>query len=207
MGRIIDRRRVMGKESPYDAKIEYLESTGTQWIDTGVIVSTPYSINGKFLAAGEQLPNNAYIFFGAGIDYRSSNIECYTGIKLNQLSVLHGSVKEFSFLYNTVPFTVHYKNKDFTVTNGEDTYQYLFINAPFTTPYTMAVLASHRNRILFNRNHSRCYWFEIKDDNDITLVDLIPVRIGTTGYMYDKVSKQLFGNSGTGEFILGPDVT
>ena len=37
-------------------------------------------------------------------------------------------------------------------------------------------------------------------------MDLVPVRIGSTGYMYDKVSGNLFGNSGTGSFILGPDV-
>jgi hypothetical protein len=42
-------------------------------------------------------------------------------------------------------------------------------------------------------------------DNDILVRDFIPVRVGTTGYMYDKVSGQLFGNSGTGEFILGAD--
>lgn len=36
--------------------------------------------------------------------------------------------------------------------------------------------------------------------------DFIPVRIGTTGYMYDKVSRQLFANAGTGRFVLGNDV-
>ena len=35
--------------------------------------------------------------------------------------------------------------------------------------------------------------------------DYIPVRVGQVGYMYDKVSGQLFGNSGTGDFVLGPD--
>lgn len=37
-------------------------------------------------------------------------------------------------------------------------------------------------------------------------VNLLPVRIGNTGYMYDTVSGQLFGNTGTGDFILGPDI-
>ena len=40
---------------------------------------------------------------------------------------------------------------------------------------------------------------------NITVRDLIPVRKGTTGYMYDKVSGQLFCNAGKGAFILGPD--
>jgi hypothetical protein len=44
--------------------------------------------------------------------------------------------------------------------------------------------------------------------NDGTLVrDFIPVRVNTTGYMYDRVSQTLFGNSGTGSFTLGPDIT
>ena len=38
------------------------------------------------------------------------------------------------------------------------------------------------------------------------LRDFVPVRIGNVGYMYDKVSKQLFGSIGTGQFILGQDI-
>ena len=36
--------------------------------------------------------------------------------------------------------------------------------------------------------------------------NFIPVRVGQVGYMYDTVSGQLFGNDGTGDFILGPDI-
>ena len=36
---------------------------------------------------------------------------------------------------------------------------------------------------------------------------MIPVRVGQVGYMYDRVSKTLFGNAGTDSFVLGPDVT
>lgn len=36
---------------------------------------------------------------------------------------------------------------------------------------------------------------------------LISVRVDITGYMYDRVSKTLFGTVGSGSFTLGPDVT
>lgn len=36
--------------------------------------------------------------------------------------------------------------------------------------------------------------------------DYIPVRKGTVGYLYDRVSGALFGNAGTGDFVLGPDI-
>lgn len=40
-----------------------------------------------------------------------------------------------------------------------------------------------------------------------TLVrDFIAVRVGQVGYLYDKVSGELFGNSGTGSFTIGSDV-
>lgn len=38
------------------------------------------------------------------------------------------------------------------------------------------------------------------------MMDLVPVRIGQVGYMYDQISGALYPNSGTGDFILGPDV-
>ena len=37
------------------------------------------------------------------------------------------------------------------------------------------------------------------------LMHLIPVRKKDVGYMYDRVSGELFGNAGTGAFIIGPD--
>ena len=43
-------------------------------------------------------------------------------------------------------------------------------------------------------------------DGETLVRDYIPVRVGQVGYMYDKVSGQLFGNSGTGNFILGNDI-
>ena len=38
------------------------------------------------------------------------------------------------------------------------------------------------------------------------LFDGIAVRVGQVGYMYDRVTRKLFGNAGTGAFVLGPDV-
>jgi hypothetical protein len=42
-------------------------------------------------------------------------------------------------------------------------------------------------------------------DGESLLIHLIPVRVGQVGYMYDKISGQLFGNVGTGSFFLGLD--
>lgn len=41
--------------------------------------------------------------------------------------------------------------------------------------------------------------------SETTVLDLIPVRKDGVGYMYDRVSGELFGNAGTGSFVIGPD--
>ena len=43
-------------------------------------------------------------------------------------------------------------------------------------------------------------------DNNILVRDYITVRRGTVGYLYDRVSGQLFGNAGTGAFGYGNDL-
>lgn len=51
---------------------------------------------------------------------------------------------------------------------------------------------------------NKVYSFKIWQNG--TLVrDYIPVRKGTVGYLYDRVTHKLFGNAGTGDFVIGPD--
>lgn len=52
----------------------------------------------------------------------------------------------------------------------------------------------------------RLHRFLLYDVNHQIKLDLIPVVKDNVGYMYDKVSGQLFGNAGTGSFIVGPRV-
>lgn len=49
------------------------------------------------------------------------------------------------------------------------------------------------------------YAFTISSGGVVTH-DLIPVRLGNTGYMYDRITNKRFGNAGTGDFQYGPDV-
>ena len=42
-------------------------------------------------------------------------------------------------------------------------------------------------------------------DGSTLVRSYVPVRSGSVGYLYDRVSGQLFGNAGTGAFAIGPD--
>ena len=50
----------------------------------------------------------------------------------------------------------------------------------------------------------RIYSWSVREGNALVR-DFIPVRKGTVGYLYDRVSGKLFGNAGTGDFVVGLD--
>ena len=77
----------------------------------------------------------------------------------------------------------------------------------FTTPLTLHIgmKTTGYDGTGFENWSGRFYACQIWDGQ--TLVrDFVPCRIGTTGYLYDRVSQTLFSNIGTGDFVLGPDV-
>ena len=81
-------------------------------------------------------------------------------------------------------------------------------NNPYNIPSYLFAAATRQQDTSVKPAHffiGRIMSAKIKDAEYNILRDFIPVRVGNVGYMYDKVSGQLFGNSGTGSFILGPD--
>lgn len=59
--------------------------------------------------------------------------------------------------------------------------------------------------LTLNQVYARFYYLRLVKNNKIIL-DLIPVRIGNVGYIYDKVKGELLDNLGDGHYILGPDI-
>lgn len=205
---MINRRRMMGETLPYDAEIEYLGSNSKQYIDTGIAGGkNTLTIECKFMY-------NNYINYGAIYgNYISDN---HNGIR----TIFSNSANDIIVNNNTINTTrgntvltrclaeqPHILiSKHDTVTLDGITTTIVNTSTGITNASNIAVL----NRSITNPNTSRdigarVYYFKVVDDDTI-IADLIPVRVGQVGYMYDKVSKQLFGNAGTGDFILGPDI-
>ena len=62
------------------------------------------------------------------------------------------------------------------------------------------------HNITYNGRCRISYLQIINTSTDEIVLDLIPVRVGNVGHMYDRVSGKLFGNAGTGDFAVGDDV-
>ena len=201
-----------GKRLPYDAEVEYLEFNGTTInrtvIDTGVKVTDPSTI--KFEAVA-----NAILPLG----FIHNNVANGTWVATWQIVDL-ATIRAYSKNYNsggnvTPPTTIDsfcfdgmtglYVNqslkKSFTAAVGNDdisSYSWLFGDV-YDFKYASGATSSN-----FNRS-GKLYSLKIYVSG-VLVRDYIPVRVGTVGYLYDRVSGALFGNAGTGDFVLGPDV-
>ena len=194
-----------GNALPYDAEVEYLESTGTQIVDTGYVpqmgdvISFPANamsvtagcIDGAISSTTKRLHGfnviNSVFIGGSGYDLRTSGGQWAYGSEW-EIDLEHFTL---SFGGATVPIKTD-------------------ISLPTTT---FSFMARHNNMSSPTYDNykagSRFRRFRVTR-NGVVVVDGIPVRFTnelgqSEGAMYDRVSGQLFRNQGTGAFLIGPD--
>lgn len=210
-----------GKKLPYDAEVEYLESDGNG-TSSGPIINTlsipnqnvsevrydvKFSLTGytKGVVLGCQNAGysnpRTYLFYKMDSATSYNTLDIYSGDKLSGASITLpvGSIFDGyviqSLTSNTL--TLYGNNGTFNLvvaTSGEWK----------NTNYPIRLFGGCTGMNIYDTNKVRIYRCSAHYDG-IKVFDFIPVRVGTTGYMYDKVSGQLFGNAGTGNFILGND--
>ena len=193
-----------GPVLPYDSEIAYLYSSGSgQYIDTGVAYDSTVEIEMSVQLTGTATGNYIFgIITGiSGTTYRWA-VNCYskTAVRPHFGTVTNVSANFSRGVFHTLKADYRYITIDGTRTDTKATafnpanakFVYLFARSNNNTADTFRAV----------------YIGYVKMWKGGQLVrDFIPVRVDTTGYMYDKVSQTLFGNAGTGSFTLGADVT
>lgn len=201
------RRRalLMAKQSPYDAEVEYLQGNGAQYIDTGIVPDADtglevvgFGVNTDNFMAGLKdtargntrwaignTGNNKY-YYGYGGSSSAVSLE-ENVVAMVKLNYLNSKYFEVSKADGSTPSSRSLPTLGFVPQNQIR----LFGSSGVVASYTTWA--------------GKIYGAKISQGSDVVM-DLIPVRKGTTGYMYDRVSGQLFGNDGTGSFILGNDI-
>lgn len=208
-----------GKKLPYDAEVEYLKSTGTQWIDTGWYpdMRVGMSIDGRvgFNTTSRGMFISAYSFQSnnnVSIElYSSRTFRIHDG---NSDVIMIGQVAPLNELFNV---NITYLNGVFNaVVNG--------LSRRGTAPTAGRILNTLTARL--GNDHRNSYMWGIFGPviiyNPTLIHDFIPVRFTnengvTEGAMYDRRgvggmnpngslrTDGLYRNRGTGSFIVGPD--
>lgn len=180
-------------------ELEYIESTGTQYIDTGIKASKTLKVEADIdvsLASGWVMILGDYTSGSYFAWWRqNTTIHAYYGSKNKTLAELTGKRKYISnntnniWSIDTSQITVTPNSSDFSK-NGNNLY-----------------LFSVNNGGNYNKASMKLYSCKIYDNG--TLVrNFIPVKTTTNIYgLWDKINKVFYKNAGTGTFTGGPAVT
>lgn len=175
-------------------EVEYLESTGTQYIDTNF---TP-NINTKAYAE----------FYVSTIPCGLYSSDSGASLSTNFSSYISGGGKwRFGSGAATVPvsnntFYTSIQDSSGITINGTNFYDYDTTISDFTSTKTITLLRT--NTVGFK---GKIYKFKLYDENNIVR-NFIPCyrKSDDEAGMYDTVNNVFYTNDGTGEFAVGEDV-
>ena len=195
-------------EPLYDAQVEYLESSGTQYIDTGIVGSSNLSIKLTcyYPKTSSSIASQGFIF-GSRV---ANNSKQYGLICSYTKTFRYGNNNSNDWSNPTARILVFDNSDSHNALKVYDTDDNLVTTltataSTFNNNLNIYLFAINNNGSALNYSH-KIYALQLYENS--TLVrNFIPVRVGQVGYMYDRVSGELFGNSGSGSFTLGPDVT
>lgn len=183
--------------------VEYLESTGTQWINTGIPATSNTQTRLGYQFSTETQPSLAIIGGVAG----SSNAYRYYPVSVDGTSAL----KE-RYVYSSEQFVATYPTLQQHDVIFNDAKKKVYVDANYmgtlskslsqnTTP--MHVFARAYNGNAEYKPKVRIWYYDI-DENDIPVRAFIPA-VDTNGVpcFHDRVSGTNFYNKGTGTFKVG----
>lgn len=200
--------KLLWQRLPYEAEIEYLEGSGTQYIDTEFIPNYNTRLECEYLVKGSNTHNAV---LGCADSTNASDAK--NGVVILNLLASNGTPTRYGFGNGSGTM---FQSDAYSQLNTEYKVYFdknnVYINDTLVKTLPTSEWTANNPLRLFGRAPWNTYLLVgyIKYckiwDGETLVRDYIPVRVGQIGYMYDKISGQLFGNSGTGNFILGNDI-
>ena len=201
MANQIDDKPSLPKEY---VQLEYLESTGTQYIDTGFVPRDEAWVE---IDAQKTSGNDAMLFYAPNTTFGSSTVRFQTNLYLtNQVYFRYGNSETSKYVFNT-----NYERHSYRI---DHTNCYIDGINVLTHGNTASLDVYTRSTSLFSsikpdgslnipfRGRVFGAKFGIGSMCSLKLIPALRIADSKPG-MYDLVSGQFFVNQGTGEFTYG----
>lgn len=182
-------------------KLEYLQSSGTQYIDTGVYPNqdTRVVCDVELLESGR-----AYGIFGSRIGYGNTAFDVFAfGLNSTQDFQDDYNKQSNAPLASSISKFLIDKNKNLTVINGVES---IFSQSTFSVQYPMYLFGVNTSGTPNNQlGDLRVFSCQIYDNGTI-VHNFVPCKDknGLIG-LYDTVEQRVYLNAGTGSFVAGPE--
>ena len=181
------------------AKIDYLESTGRQYIDTGFKPNQDTKVEIDF----EVLESQTEIYFGSRFDY---NADTYSLLQVNnKIRSDYAQTMGEQFpshdisTIDTYPRFTIVKDKNTTSINNSFSSSLSYSN--FQSNYNMYIFAANEKNYPSRLSNIRLYSFKLYDNNTL-IRDYVPaIDEKNELCLFDKVNKKCYYNKGDGDFV------
>lgn len=184
--------------------VDYIQSSGTQYIDTGVVTNQNTRVNISFQEASIVSGTGAYVC-GSESAYLNNSFDILIqGDSLN--AFFNTQYKKYYTSSNTTTvYNINFNktNVDF-YSNGSLAQTSTFSSTTFQSPVNLTLCALNRNGTKQEFSSIKIYYCQIYN-NETLVRNYIPVYdTQTQKYgMYDTTGQQFYGNLGTGDFTGG----
>ena len=184
-------------------QLEYIESTGTQYIDTNFTPNQDTRVVLDHVFTSSTLVSG----FGARYGYNTNGFVYCAELNsdTSKSYVQYGAIYQSSanldgFNRHTVDF-----NKNLFYQDGTQIYS--FDISTFTVSLPILLFAYNDSTVPIISSGMRCYSSKIYD-NGTLIRDFIPAKRNSDSVigLYDIVNGVFYTNAGTGEFVAGPEV-
>lgn len=178
---------------PY-TELAYLESTGTQYIDTKIIPT----INSKIMLKGVQGATDCALFGVSDVFY------CFDNSSRTYYS-LAGKNDSFSYRIGGKEIELIMSKEDGVIINGTTYADLSSVSTTIVASYSVVLFGRRANSSgsVAKLGQNRLYYCKVWD-GDTLVRDFIPVLdMDDVPCMFDKVSGEFFYNQGTGAFQYG----
>ena len=198
--------------------IEYLQSDGNQWIELGIYGSPDLDFTIDFEpldlveGSGSWTGTGAYLgAYGAVRDIKYALVGYNRNVSRKGCFFWNGNAEGQGYTVqvglSSQRVTVSKSGGSITRADGTTASMSNYSGWVDPTSQTLALFAYKGSGNVFSRP-GKMKLYSIKfEKNDTVILDLVPVRVGQVGCLYDKVSGELFENETSTPFILGPDKT
>ena len=208
-----DGCELVGKEGVIP--VEYLESTGTQYMNLGFKRDDVPNITIEVKFTHCPYLDN-YVYDRGLMGWCEGSNGNATGLKVAQDGIWLRDARNSAgtIVINATPpvdieATLSYNG---SVVNGivisdyRMSLSYSALNYPFGLWCFSSSVDCEPKGAGTNRGigKGRCHYLRVFS-GDSLVHDFRPVRIGSTGYMLDLITGELIGNAGTGDFLIGRD--
>lgn len=185
-------------------ELDYIENSGTQYIDTGVSGDQTTRARGKFyiLSNDNAGGTSGFVGYGAYVNSQDRAFGCFSWDGNLEVNFGYSYIMTTTISVNDIIEIDQNKNVTTIVKNGERLNDFAFSNVSFTTPYNL-YLMGHNGSIHF-AGKTRCYYFDILKSGKFIKIFIPVKRIydSVVGF-YELLSDTFYSNIGTGEFMPG----